>query len=362
MQKSLKILIRLCIVMISMGLIFSLIKLAVLAPWQQKYTKELNVFAWADCIPQEVADQFEKETGIHVNFHYFSSNEELMVKMRTTRGKGYDLMIPSDYAVKILIDENLLRPIDTSKIQNYSIVAPFLCDQYFDPKNGYSIPAFWEIFGLGVDQEALHDYPEVFESPSLKHLLTPAYKVTMTPDMVEAITLASQYLYGKTDPLSKEQLLEIEALLTEQKKWVEAYADYRAKYLISTKNCPVTLLRSSFYYQMKVDFPFIDFLIPEGPIFVSIESFALSKEGKNIEEAYQFMNFLFRKEISLQLIDLCPHFPSILEYSHDQTSYPSFSPILQQILIRNELGFFRHLAHENDMRKLWIYVKKNRTE
>jgi spermidine/putrescine transport system substrate-binding protein len=357
-----KILIRLALVFICLFIIFSTITFFINSPWKKKHTASLNVFTWADYIPQELADNFEKETGIHVTFHYYASNEELLVKMRSTKGRGYDLLIPSDYAVKILIDENLLEPINKKKIHHYCEIAPFLLGQYFDPKNDYSIPGLWEIVGFGIDREAFLEYPEMLENPSLKHLfepIGPPYKITMTPDATEAIALASQYLYNKTDPLSKIELLEIEELLTKQKEWTEAYADYRAKYLISTKNCPISLLRSSFFFQTKRDFPFIEFLIPKGPAFLSIENYAIPKAAKQNEAAYRFINFLSRKENTLKLIDLCPLYPSVLSIAQNEISYPGFARLLDEIAIRGQFSYFRYLTSENEMRKLWINVKKN---
>jgi spermidine/putrescine transport system substrate-binding protein len=352
--------VRLSFVCFCLLTIFSLISLIVKTPWEKKYPNELNVFTWADYIPAEIAADFEKETGIHVHFHYYASNEELLAKMRSTKGHGYDLLIPSDYAVKILIDEHLIKPIDKKKVPYFSEIAPFLCNRHFDLDNTYSIPGLWEVFGLGVDREALANQPEILNKPSLKHLFDPtSYKVTMTPDVLEAITFASQYLYNKTESLSKTQLAEVEALLTKQKKGTEAYADYRAKYLISTKNCSIALLRSPFFHQIKTDSPFIDFLIPEGPIFLSIESYAISKETKQEEAAYKFLNFLLRKENTLKLIEFCPLYPSIIGYSKEQKTYPEFDETLQKIVERNEFECFRYLTSESEMRKLWINVKKN---
>src|SRR6185369_5108049 len=81
-----------------------------------KYDKNtLNVFVWGDILEPAVVADFEKETGIKLNFSYYSSNEELIVKLKATKGEGYDLIIPSDYAVNILIKEDLLKKFDKNK-------------------------------------------------------------------------------------------------------------------------------------------------------------------------------------------------------------------------------------------------------
>src|SRR3990167_11377459 len=68
----------------------------------------LNVFVWGDFFPEETFHKFEKETGIKINPSYYTSNEELLLKLEKTDGKGYDLIFPSDYAVNILAQKKLL--------------------------------------------------------------------------------------------------------------------------------------------------------------------------------------------------------------------------------------------------------------
>ena len=101
--------------------------------------------------------EFEKETGIKVNLSFYASNEELQVKMKATGGEGYDLIMPSDYAVSILMKEDLIQPLDHSKIDFWDSLYPVLLNQKFDPGNRYSIPFEWEVFGFGFDSDFFKD-------------------------------------------------------------------------------------------------------------------------------------------------------------------------------------------------------------
>ena len=77
---------------------------------REKYS--INIFAWGDILEPAVVAEFEKTTGIKVYLNYYSSNEELLVKIKATRGEGYDLIIPSDYTVELLAKDGLLKKID----------------------------------------------------------------------------------------------------------------------------------------------------------------------------------------------------------------------------------------------------------
>ncbi len=120
----------------------------------------INVFTWGDILDLKVVADFEKDTGIKVKFNYYSSNEELLVKLKATKGEGYDLIVPSDYAVDNLIKENLLKKIDKSKLTFWHQINPNLLSHFFDPHNNYSIPFAWEIFVLGINKDYFAHYKE----------------------------------------------------------------------------------------------------------------------------------------------------------------------------------------------------------
>src|SRR5438034_2171209 len=77
--------------------------------------KSINVFTWGDTLEPSILKDFEQQTGIKVHLSYYASNEELQVKMKATRGKGYDLLMPSGYTVAMLLKDNLLKPLDRTK-------------------------------------------------------------------------------------------------------------------------------------------------------------------------------------------------------------------------------------------------------
>ena len=73
----------------------------------------------------------------------------------------------------------------------------------------------------------------------------------MINDPIQTVIIAAYYLYGPVDTLTEEQLLEVQDLLIRQKKWVEAYADFRGNYFLATKNCPLVLASSSYMWRTK---------------------------------------------------------------------------------------------------------------
>jgi len=324
-------------------------------PYQEK---SLNIFVWGDILDAETLQKFEEETGIKVHISYYSSNEELLVKMKATKGEDYDLIMPSDYTVSLLIKAGLLKPLNHSKLSFFSELNPALLNHSFDPDNRYSIPFEWEVFGLGVDTNYFKNRPL---SPSWAALYDPEiidYKIAMNNDPIEAILFAAFYLFGKTDSLSKSEFQEVKLLLLNQRTWVEAYTDARSDYYIATGNCPVTLSNSPKIKQAKKMFSYIDFVIPEEGTFVTIENFCIPKASKKQAYAYQLLNHLYTEESMLRHYEEFGFFPAMLT-NLDELKFEEYERKL--LALKREdferFHFIKNIMPHKEVLNLWVEVK-----
>ena len=134
---------------------FSLILLLIF--YQKNHIKynpyELNLFVWADFFHKDTIKKFEKEYNATINLYYYSSNEELIVKLKETKCRGYDLIFPSDYAIKALKKEKLLQALDKTALNFMSHIDKRLLNQQYDLKNQYALPYLWEIYGIGINTQ-----------------------------------------------------------------------------------------------------------------------------------------------------------------------------------------------------------------
>src|SRR5271154_1669420 len=145
---------RMMVVIFWVLVLFGFMYSPALIRWFSRSEKSITVFTWPLIIDANYITAFEKETGIKVYISYYESNEELLTKLKTTRGRGYDLVIPSDYAIEQLIKEQLVKKIDMSKLDFIGRINPFLKNNYYDPTNEYSLPYFWSVYGLCIDRDA----------------------------------------------------------------------------------------------------------------------------------------------------------------------------------------------------------------
>lgn len=350
-----KILIRSAIFFFWVLLIFGALYLPKLF-LRQVDAKTINVFVWGDILSPAVISTFEAKTGIKINLSYYASNEELIVKLKATEAEGYDLVIPSDYAVHVLAKEGLLKHLNKEKFAHWDALNPNLVGHYFDPDNTYSIPFEWELFGFGIDNDFFQN-----AIPSWKMLfdLTPMhYKVAMNNDPIEAIAFASFYLFGNQNALDSEQAARIRALLKAQKPWVAAYANFRGDYFLATKNVALVLASSSYIWRAKQYCDFVRFVVPEEGTFLTIENFCIPKASTKEDLVFEFINYLATPQSAAAHFKAYFLFPATT-YPLDETVMDAEATSLLHSSKEDFLRyhFIRRLLPERETRDIWIDVK-----
>jgi putrescine transport system substrate-binding protein len=114
--------------------------------------KVLNIYNWSDYIADDTLKNFEKETGIKVNYDNYDANETLHSKL--VAGKtGYDLVVPSAHFAKIQIEAGLFQKLDRSKLSNWGNLDPTLLGLMarVDPGNQYLVDWLWGYITVGID-------------------------------------------------------------------------------------------------------------------------------------------------------------------------------------------------------------------
>ena len=256
---------------------------------------EVNLYGWSEDVPQALLDGFTQETGIKVNYDTYSSNEELLAKLQAG-ASGYDVIIPSDYTVAIMINQGLLEEIDLKQIPNFKNLVPELTNPDFDPGNKYSVPYQWGTVGIVVDTDKV-------TRPITKwaDLWDPEFKdrVVLLDDEREVLGMVLQTLgYDKnsTDPA---QLEEAKAKLSELMPNVRLFDSDSPKtallagevWLGHTWNGEAAIAHS--------ENPAIDYICPEEGCGIWYDNLAVPKGAPHKDAALAFMNYVLKPEASL---------------------------------------------------------------
>ncbi len=262
--------------------------------------ENLNIFGWANEMPEEVIEDFEAETGINVTFDTFDSNEAMIAKLEAG-ASGYDLVNPSQYAVQILKNLGLVVELDHASIDTYANISEAFTKVSYDPGNVYSIPYVWGTTGLAYNKSCVTE-----PITSWKALFDPQYegRIYMLDNMLAAYIVGLQvngFSANSSDPSEIEKATET---LIEQKSLLAGYNSTNFADLVSSGEACIVESWSSSVLQAIADNPDVVYVLPEEGGTMWIDGYSLLKDAPNKDAAYQFMSYILRPEVAAKTTEL----------------------------------------------------------
>jgi spermidine/putrescine transport system substrate-binding protein len=289
---------------------------------------EVVVYNWSEYIPQDVLDDFTKETGIKVVYSTFESNEAMYAKVKILRGKEYDVVVPSTYFVELLREEKLIRPLDRSRINNLRHLDPALLNQAYDPENAYSIPYMCGIMGLAYN--AKYVKPETLTS--WKDLLRPEFKgkIILTDDLRDAFGLALLAQGHSVNSVNPEEIKRASDFLTALRGSVRVFDVTAIKQALISEEVWVGTIWNGDYLVAQEENPDLAFLFPAEGGIPWVDSFVITSGAVNIENAYTFINYMLRPEVALRCMEefkyTSPNLEAVKLLPPEQRQNPIFIP------------------------------------
>ena len=269
--------------------------------------EELRLLTWGGYAPQEVIDQFEKETGITVKVTK-SNNEEMISKLKATRGSGFDLAQPSqDRIASAQRDFNIYKPMDLAKIDSAKFITSMLeatKGQSTVDGSVYAVPHVWGSSGLVVNRATSADIKDYTD------LCSPAYAGKVSYRLKRPTLIGFAYAMGE-DPFAAygdeekyTQIMEkVGAKLTECKANVKAYWSGGDALLSLMRSGETTAAMAwdAGGWKLNRDNADITFVAPKSGALGWIDTFALPRKTKNEEAAYKWINFVMQPEIAAKI-------------------------------------------------------------
>lgn len=284
----------------------------------------LRFFNWADYMDEDIMTQFEAECGVKVTQDIYSSNEDLIAKLQAGNA-GYDLVIPSDYAVQILISAGLLHKLDMANIPNVANIDPALMGMYYDSENVYSIPYQWGTTGIAYNTTA---YPDGVDSWAA--LFDPAQVCeqkgfsSMLDDERESIGAVLKYLgysYNDSDPDHQAQARDV---LLAQKDCLAAYNSDNYNQTLASEEVMIAHAWSGGTAMARSENENVKFVIPKEGGSIWMDNMSIPADAPNSYTAEIFINYLLSAEIGAQLSNYTYYFtpnlaaqPLLDPYYHD---------------------------------------------
>ena len=255
----------------------------------------VNVYNWGEYIDTEVLRQFEDETGITVVYDTFVTNEDMYVKMKNDSSQ-FDVVIPSDYMIDRMIKEDMVQPLDASKIPNREKVnTEFFSDMTFDADGTYSVPYMWGTLGIVYDKTKVSPTPTSWDV-----LWDPPYegRIVMMDSVRDTLGIALVRLGYSMNARDEAQLEEAKNTLIEQKPLVYAYRLDETKDMMVQSESDLAVMYSGDAYVALSGNENLEYVVPEEGSNLWIDGMVITKDAKNVDNAHAFINFMTRPDIA----------------------------------------------------------------
>ncbi|MBQ6431403.1 MAG: ABC transporter substrate-binding protein [Oscillospiraceae bacterium] len=270
-------------------------------------TVTINIYNWGqyisdgtdDCI--DVISEFEAAyPNIKVNYMTFDSNESMYTKLKAG-GSTFDIIIPSDYMVQKLIEEDMLEQLDFSNIPNFEYIDDSFKNLAYDPENLYSVPYTWGC--VGVIYNTKYVDPEDIGSWDLLWNAKYAGKILMFDNPRDAFAIAEAKL-GYSINTEDSTLLTLAANeLRAQKPLVQAYVMDQIFDKMERGEAWIAPYYAGDYLLMVEENPDLAFYFPEEGFNRFVDAICVPKGAEHKDAAEAFINFLLDPEICAQNLE-----------------------------------------------------------
>lgn len=261
---------------------------------------ELVLYTWDGMVPQEVLDDFEKETGTKVVYSNFDTDETMLEKLSQAKGGDYDVVIADDYIIESAVEEGLVQKLDKDAITNWGNINPLFQGQFYDPDDEYTVP-----YGAGI--------PLIVYDPDQVDIDIKGYKDLWDPSLEDSIAIIGAYrvICGITQLSMGESMNEddVDVIAKTGEKLQELAPNIRLIQDDNTQNAllngeaSVAFLYTSQVTQALKDNPDLKVVYPEEGLGFGILGTFIPSEAPNAEAANEFINYLLQPEVTAKCIN-----------------------------------------------------------
>ncbi|CAN5532422.1 spermidine/putrescine ABC transporter substrate-binding protein PotD [soil metagenome] len=293
--------------------------------------KALNFYNWADYVAESTVPDFEKQTGIKVTQDFFSSNEDLLAKLQAG-GTGYDVIVPSDYMVAIMIKSDVVQKLDMAQIPNSKNVGKEYKGLSYDPNNEYSLPYQWGTTGILYNKKEIGQLPESWDP-----LWDTEFEgeKSMLNDTRETLGAALYKLGYSVNATDQGQLEEAKAELKKQNPLLRGYFDStEARPLVQNGDLLLGHVFSGDAFLALSENEDLDYVIPKPAATRWTDNMCIPNGAEHPQNAHKFINYILDAEVGAELSNYTyyatPNEAALPMIDDALKKLPTYSPTQEQ--------------------------------
>jgi spermidine/putrescine transport system substrate-binding protein len=260
---------------------------------------ELHIYNWGDYTNPKLIEKFQEAYQVTVTIDDYDSNETMLAKVRAG-GSGYDIVVPTDYTVKIMIDEGMLAETKPNEMENFKNMDPAWVDVYWDPGRSYTVPWQWGTTAFSVDTEK---YKGEIDTLALLFEPPPELqgRINVLPDMNVMINAGLRYLNlprctgDPNEQPNTENLKKVNEVLQAAKPHWRTF-DYDTIGKMTSGDVDMSVTWNGAAIRIRNQRPTAQFVIPKEGLERWMDNVAVLKDAANMENAKLFQNFIMVPE------------------------------------------------------------------
>lgn len=251
----------------------------------------LHIYNWGEYVGEDTISGFEERTGATVVMDEFESNEQMYIKV--ANGDAYDLLVPSDYMIERLMQEDLLQPLDKSRITCLDLLSKDVKGLPYDPDNEYSIPYFWGTVGIVYDKTKV-DIADL-ESEGFGIFADEKYKgdIYLYDSERDEFMMALKYLGYSMNTDNESEINEAYEFLLKCVNTMEAeiVTDEIIDNMAQGRKAMGLIYSGDATYVMSENED-MGYFMPETGTNIWSDAMVIPKNAENPELAYEFINYI----------------------------------------------------------------------
>ena len=287
-------------------------------------SKTLTIFTWADYLSDRAKAGFEKANHCKIVIDTFDSNEAMLAKLESG-ATGYDVLVPTSYAVRILNRKKMIQPLDHSRLSNIKNVDPAYISKALDPNLEVSVPYFMAPTCLAYLASKVKD---PIESWSMLDRADLKGRVTMLDDMREVLGAALRFLGHSMNTSDPAQLAAARDVAIRWKRNIAKFESEQYKTGLASGEFHLVQGYASDLVQAAEENEDIRIFIPKEGSAYSCDDLCIPKTAKEVDLAYAFINYLLDPEVAAENMEkIGSRSPNSAAYRHLSEDFRG-SPLL----------------------------------
>nr|WP_314899806.1 spermidine/putrescine ABC transporter substrate-binding protein [uncultured Deefgea sp.] len=332
----------------------------------------LHVYNWNNYIAPETVKRFEQSCKCRVVQDYYGAMEEMLAKL-SAGAKGYDVVVPTGFAIPPLIKQNLVQPLDMSKLPNAKNINPAFMNSVFDPGNKHSLPYSFTTTLLGYNETKLKElgvnpdsWAVIFDPVILAKMKG---KVTVLDDSREVFAAALMYNGFSANSTNPAELKKAQETIVKAKPFWAAFNSQSYIKELTVGNIWVAHGYSSDMFQAVADAKAakrkfaVNFGLQKEGNTLSVDNMMILKNAPRPDLAYKFMNFMLEGKNAADLTNMIgagnPNLAAVAFVTPEIKALQSVFPDAATMKRLQQLSALEG-KQLRELNKLWTKVKTSK--